>query len=108
MYTIMSQKIFGEFTYRNRLETWHFDVHYLIWSLQQNYAKKQTGVPAVAQRDQQHLCSNRTRVLSPAQQSRLKDPALPLRSKVQLAFDPRPKNSMYRRAAEKSKLILCL
>lgn len=46
MYTILSQNthIFVEFSYRNLLAIWHFAIHYLIWSLQQNFVKKQTGI----------------------------------------------------------------
>ena len=44
MHTILSQKISVELSYGNLLAAWHFGVHYLIWSLQQNCVKKQTGV----------------------------------------------------------------
>ena len=71
------------------------------------HSKMNTGIPAVAQQDQRHLCRPRTQVPSPAQHSGLKDLVvlqLPHRSQPQLSSDPWPGNATCHRAAKKEKI----
>ena len=64
------------------------------------------GIPAVAQRDQQHLCSTRMHVRSPDGHSGLKGLVLPQlrrRSQLQLGSDPWLGNSMCCGVAKKGE-----
>ena len=79
----------------------------LIWRILKKKKKKRTGVATVAKWNQQHLCSTRTEVQSPAQYNLLKD--LPFqqlwhRLKLWLRSDPCPGNSICHGAATKEKI----
>ena len=70
------------------------------------FRKINPGVSAVAQQDQQCLCSTRTQVPSPARHSGLKHLALLhlwYGSQLRIGSDPRPGNFICQEAAKKEK-----
>ena len=69
----------------------------------QKKKKKNLGVPAVSQRDGQHLCSARTQVQSLAWHSGLKDPVLLQLLYLKLGSNPWPENSVHHGLAKKKK-----